>query len=108
MGSCQGLLVRLYNPKRVKSEVMQRGGRREENEGKLEAERAAGWAGLWVERCETSRGLCTYIILISAAKSNVSNVGVLTITSITGGSTAALFQPPCIGLFINFESMKGK
>lgn len=43
MGSCQGLLVRLYNPKRVKREVMQRG-----EGGKNEGEpggRGGGWVG---------------------------------------------------------------
>lgn len=80
-GRRPGLLVQLYNPRCVKSGVIQR---EEAEKKKREAKWAAGWAGLRVERCQTSRGLCTYIILISAAKSNVSNVGVLTITSITG------------------------
>lgn len=41
-----------------------------------------------------------YIIPISEAGSNVSNAGVLTITSITAGSVLPLFPAPASGQFI--------
>lgn len=59
--------------------------------------------GDWVERGGTSEGLCAYIILISEARSNVSNMGVLTITSITAKSMPALFQPLPLDISLNLN-----
>lgn len=72
-----------------------------ENEGQWEGAGAGG--GAWVERRGTSKGLCAYIILISEARSNISNMGVLTITSITAGSMPALFQPLPLDISLNLN-----
>lgn len=64
---------------------------------------AVGVGRLCVERRGTNEGLCTYIILISEAGSNVSNVGVLTFTSIRARSMNALFQPLPLDISLNFN-----
>lgn len=59
--------------------------------------------GAWAEMRGTSKGLCAYIILISEAGSNVSNMGELTITSITARSMPALFQPLPLDISLNLN-----
>lgn len=71
--------------------------------GREQCSRRRGGRGVWVERRGTSKGLCAYIILISEASSNVSNMGVLTITSITARSMPALFQPLPLDISLNLN-----